>query len=104
MFTKIVVMIVLGISLSLSSGGTPTNTASLAAPEAMVSLYLGPMVIDFARADGSPVNLSFEAAADGIAKMNVFHIHVSPSMNPLKTYLSTRESSQKPAHRLPTLP
>lgn len=105
MFTKLVVLIVVGMSLSMTAPNPSTNlSADTATPKALLRLCLGPMTIGIASPDGVPVNISFDAASHGDGHAGVMHAHINPALNPFKIHLFGGESAQKLPRRLPSLP
>jgi len=105
MFTKLVAIIVLGMTLSLAGPNSSTiNTSGTSVPEAMLSLCLGPMTIGFGAPQSALVNLSFDAFSHGDGHAGLIHTHISDALNPFRTHPSGGEHAQILPRRLNALP
>ncbi len=102
MFTKLVAIIVLGMTLSLA--GPNSSTTDTSTPEAMLSLCLGPMTIGLGAPQNALVNLSFDAFSHEDGHARLIHAHISDSLNPFKTHPSGGEHAQILPRRLNALP
>jgi len=102
MFTKLVAIIVLGMTLSLA--GPNSSTINTSEPEAMLSLCLGPMTIGFGAPQSALVNLSFDAFSHGDGHAGLIHTHISDALNPFKMHPSSGEHAQILPRRLNALP
>ncbi len=83
MFTKLVALLVLGMSLSLGSPKISTPTSyDTKTPEALIRVCLGPMTIGLGAPEGMPVNISFDALSHEDGHAGLIHGHLSAALTP----------------------
>ena len=105
MLTKLVALIVLGMTISLTSPNTPPEGISESTvAEALVQICLGPMSIAIGAPDTAFVNLSFDAFTHGEGHAGLVHGHIRAALNPFKTNPLSVEYVQTQPRRVSLLP